>query len=236
MRKSILCIAVLFCLASISSLAAISYDNNEFQQKSRAYTELAAKAYDNGNYEAATEYARKAEENAALSVAFIQKMIARADCQTLVYKAHTRLTWAKELKAEKYFPVPFGNAKTLVASADEFFAAEDYPSASDSALKALDELSVVKEVTPLPASYLVQHWVDTKDCLWNIAANPAVYGNPLLWEKLYAANKEILKQPNNPNLIMPKTLITIPSLKGEYREGTYDPAIQYDTFENQVTE
>jgi len=223
MKKIVVCIAVLFCLASVSSLAALSYDNNEFQQKSRAYTELAAKAYDEGNYEVATDYAQKAEENASLSVAFIQKMIARADSQNLLYKAHTRLSWATEKKAAKFFPEAFANATTLVATGDDLFASEDYASAGESAQKALDELAVVSEVTPLPAFYKVQDWVPNKDCLWNIAANPAVYGNPLLWDKLYEANKKNLKQPKNPDLLMPDAIIIIPSIKGEFREGTYDP-------------
>ena len=234
MKKILICIAVLFCLVSVSSLAALSYDNNEFQQKSRAYTELAAKAYDEGNYDAATDYARKAEENAALSVAFIQKMIARADSQDLLYKAHTRLTWATEKKAAKFFPGPFETATALVATGDEFFASEDYASAGDSAQKALDALSAVTDVTPLPAYYKVQKWLTTKDCLWNIAANPAIYGNPFLWEKLYNANKANLTQPKNPDLLMPGDIITIPSIKGEYREGTYDPSIKYDSFKSQV--
>ena len=234
MKKILISIAVLFCLASVSSLAALSYDNNEFQQKSRAYTELAAKAYDNGNYEAATDYARKAEDNAALSVEFIQKMIARADSQDLLYKAHTRLTWATEKKAEKFFPGPFVDATALVATGDELFASEDYASAGESAQKALDALAVVSEVTPLPAFYKVQEWLTNKDCLWNIAANPAVYGNPLLWDKLYEANKVNLKQPKNPNLLMPDAIIAIPSIKGEFREGTYDPSIKYDSFKSQT--
>jgi len=234
MKKILISIAVLFCLASVSSLAALSYDNNEFQQKSRAYTELAAKAYDDGNYEVATDYANKAEENAALSVAFIQKMIARADSQDLLYKAHTRLTWATEKKAAKFFPGAFENATNLVATGDGQFASEDYASAGDSAQKALDALSVVSEVTPLPAFYKVKEWLTNKDCLWNIAANPAVYGNPLLWDKLYEANKSNLKQPKNPDLLMPDAILVIPSIKGEFREGTYDPSIKYDSFKSQV--
>jgi nucleoid-associated protein YgaU len=234
MKKIVVCVAVLFCLASVSSLSALSYDNNEFQQKSRAYTELATKAFDDGNYEAATDYAREAEENAALSVAFIQKMIARADSQNLLYKAHTRLTWAREKKAAKFFPGPFANATTLVATGDELFVSEDYSSAGESAQKALDELSIVSDVTPLPAFYKVQEWLINRDCLWNIAANPAVYGNPLLWDKLYEANKASLKQPKNPNLLMPDFIIVIPSIKGEFREGTYDPSIKYDSFKSQV--
>jgi nucleoid-associated protein YgaU len=234
MKKTTLFIAIAFTLASIIPVFAISYDNNEFQQKSRAYTNLAAKAYDEGDYDAAAEYARKAEENAALSSAFIQKMIARADAQTILYTAHTRLTWAQGLKAEKYFPGPFANATAAVKSGDDSFAAEDYVATTTNAQKAIDELSSVREIIPLPAEYKVERWLSTKDCLWNIAANPAIYGDPFLWDKLYAANKASLVQPSNPNLVKPGQIIKIPSIGGEYREGRYDPSVKYESYESQT--
>jgi nucleoid-associated protein YgaU len=234
MKKARLFIIAVFGLSLVLPLAALSYDNNEFQQKSRAYSELAAKAYDDGQYEAAVEYARKAEESAALSAAFIEKMIARADAQDLLAKAHTRLTWAKEKRAEKFFPEPFRNATAAVAAADDAFTAEDYPTTGASAQKALDELSVVRETLPLPSLWKVRPWQSSRDCFWNIAKNSAVYGDPLLWKELYKANKKSLKQPSNPNLLMPGMMITIPSLKGEYREGLFDPAIKYDSFKSQT--
>jgi hypothetical protein len=91
---------------------------------------------------------------------------------------------------------------------------------------------VIREVVPLPAYYRVEYWQTTKDCLWNIAKNPAVYDNPFLWEKLYEANKDILKQPENPNLVMPGMMVKIPSLKDEYREGVYDSSITYEPLES----
>lgn len=234
MKKARLFITAAIGLSLALPLAALSYDNNEFQQKSRAYSELAAKAYDDGQYEAAVDYARKAEENAALSAAFIEKMIARADAQDLLFKAHTRLTWAKENHAEKFFPMPFQNATVAVASADDSFAAEDYPSTGLSSQKALDELSVVREIVPLPSLWKIRPWQSSRDCFWNIAKNSAVYGDPLLWKELYKANKKSLKRPSNPDLLTPGMTITIPSLKGEYREGAYDPSIKYESFKSQV--
>ena len=37
-----------------------------------------------------------------------------------------------------------------------------------------------------------------------------------------------MPDPDNPNLILPGTVLTIPSLYGEYREGTFDPGKKYD--------
>lgn len=234
MRKHIFVLMVVCAFVMMLPLSALSYDNNEYQQKSRAYSALAQNAYDEGRYDEAVDFARIAEENAALSVQFIEKMIARADSQNLLFQAHTRLTWAKEKNADKFFPVPFSGATSAVASADDYFDAEDYVNSSEQSQAALDLLSAVREVIPLPAQWKVQKWETTRDCLWNISGNPAVYGNPLLWDELYKANKKGLKQPSNPDLLVPGMVITIPSIKGEFREGLYDPSVKYESFKNQI--
>ena len=40
-----------------------------------------------------------------------------------------------------------------------------------------------------------------------------------------------MKNPNNPDLIYPGMKIEIPSVSGEFREGTYNPSLKYKTFE-----
>jgi len=75
---------------------------------------------------------------------------------------------------------------------------------------------------PLPASYTVRAWSVSHDCFWNIAGRPWVYGNPHQWRVLYNANKAKLPNPNNPNVIEPGTVLDIPSLKGEARQGAWD--------------
>lgn len=79
-----------------------------------------------------------------------------------------------------------------------------------------------------PATYTVQTWGSARDCLWNIAGRPGVYGNPRQWRLLYEANKDKLPEPNNPNLIEPGIVLTIPSLKGESRSGAWDPNVTYE--------
>ena len=91
-------------------------------------------------------------------------------------------------------------------------------------------LDGVREVTPLPALYIVRPWAETKDCYWNISGRPYIYNNPLLWENLYQANKSKMPKPEDPNLIHPGMKMTIPSLTGEYRSGTYDPKKTYGTY------
>ncbi len=230
MKNRCLIAACLVCAVSILPLSAASWDNNEFQRKSRAYSDLAAKAFDEGDYDASVSYAAEAEKNAELSRAFIEKAIVRSDAETALLKARTRLTWATEKKAERFYPDAFKAATGAIASGDGLFASEDYAGAKAQAEIALAALADVREVFPLPARYRVGVWRSTRDCLWNIAKNPAIYGDPLMWKKLYDANRKALKRPDDPDLLEPGMILSVPSLSGELREGEYDPAIQYEPY------
>ena len=66
-----------------------------------------------------------------------------------------------------------------------------------------------------------------RDCFWRIAGYPFVYNDPWKWKTLYEANKSILEDPNNADLIQPGQVFTIPSLQGEERDGEYDPEKSY---------
>lgn len=234
MKKRIFLVSCI-CLFFVSiPLFAASYDNNEYQRKSREYSALATKSFDEGDYDAALDYAKKAEDYAIQSEAYIKLMLLRADAQKTLYKAHTRLTWAKEQQAEKFFADAYTTASDAIASGDALFADENYNEAKAQAENALAALSVIRKIVPLPATYQVELWASSRDCLWNIAANPAIYGNPLLWSRLYEANKKDLKRPEDPNLLMPGMIIKIPSIKGEYREGMYSPSVTYEPFAEQV--
>lgn len=234
MKKSVLIIAALLIAASVLPLSALTYENNEFQRRSKAYSELAVKAFDDGDYDASAAYAEQAERFAEESAAFIERMIARSEAEAEMNRARTRLAWAKEAKAERNFPAAYSRASEEVDAGGKAFDGEDYPAAKGHATRALEALASVRDVVPLPAYYKVGRWVTSRDCLWNIAANPAVYGNPFLWVELYKANKRSLKRPSDPNLLMPGMVVEIPSLKGEYREGTYDPSVKYESFKSQT--
>lgn len=81
-----------------------------------------------------------------------------------------------------------------------------------------------------PEYYIIHDWKTTKDCFWNIAAKPFVYNDPFKWEVLYNANKGVLENASNPDVIQPEIKIRIPSLVGETREGIYDPSLEYQVF------
>lgn len=225
MKKIIFLLIFTLCTALIFSA---SYDNNQYSRKSRFYLSLAQRSFDSGDYEASAEYSRQAADYAAQSEAYIQKMVARSEAETLMNTARTRLTWAKSLNAEKFFPDVYSIAVDSIALGSDAFYAEDYALSKEYAQKALDALSNVRDVDPLPQYYVVRTWRDAKHCFWTIAGYPYVFDDSFQWRKLYEANKDKIPDPDNPNLILPGTVLTIPSLYGEYREGTFDPGKKYD--------
>ncbi len=229
MKKVVL---TLFALLAGSLLFAVSYKNNTYQRLADEYTRKAQNALDAGEYVLAEEYAAKAEENAALSQAYIQKMLAKSDADTVMKAASKRLDYAKKIDADRNFPMAYSAAQKAYASAQEAYNNEDYATATQYANQVMTALADIKEITPLPEYYVVRPWADTKDCYWNISGRHYVYNNPLLWENLYqdAENKKNMPKPSDPNLILPGMKMKIPSITGEYRKGTYNPKKQYDPY------
>lgn len=81
----------------------------------------------------------------------------------------------------------------------------------------------------LPKYYVVRKMART-DSLWRIAGYSFIYNNGVYWKTIYDANKDILVDRDNPNLILPGQILLIPSLNGETREGTYMPDKQYPAY------
>lgn len=221
--------AAAFVLAA-ASIFAVSYKNNTYQKLADEYENKARIAFDAGQYDDAVEYSKKASENAALSQAYIDSMMSRYNAEEQLKLAQNKIKWAEEINAEKTFPMAYSAAKEAYGNAENAFDKEDYNATQDYAKQAIAALDGVYEVTPLPEYYIVRPWAETKDCFWNISGRPYVYNNPLLWENLYQENKNNIPQPNNPNLIMPGMKMKIPSLTGEYREGTYSPSKKYEAY------
>ena len=221
----------LIITALVASLVfAVSYTDNTYQKLAQEYTAKAQKALDAGEYDLAEDYATKAQENAALSDAYVKKMTEKADADKNIALAKNRIEYVKSIRGDTNFPLAFQSAQNFFTQANDAYGKEDYVGASAAAQQVLTVLAAVKEITPLPKFYIVRPWAETKDCFWNISGRPYVYNNPLLWENLYQANKEELPQPNNPNLILPGMKMEIPSLTGEYRDGVYSPDTDYDAY------
>ncbi len=228
MKKIFLVLFIL--LITTFFVFAASYSNNEYQQKARELTALAQEAFDEGDYDKAIELTAQAEENAEKSQAYIQMMIAKADAEKQMTIAKNQQAWALRVRGDVNYPMAYSAGTKSLENGQVAFDKEDFVGASAYAIEAIQSFSSIKEVTPLPQFYIVRPWAETKDCYWNISGRPYVYNNPTLWENLYQANKAKMKDPANPDLIYPGMKMEIPSISGEYREGTYSPKAEYQTF------
>ncbi|MCQ2591265.1 MAG: hypothetical protein MJ188_00650 [Treponema sp.] len=228
MKKSFVILVLSLCCASIF---AISYKNNTYQKLADEYAKKAEAALDAGEYETAMEYSLKAEENAALSKAFIEMMMVRGDADSYLKMAKNKFSWAESVNAAINYPMAYSAAKENLQNAQTAFDSEDYEKTEEYAKLVMDCLDGVEETVPLPEYYIVRPWAESKDCYWNIAGRSFVYNNPWLWENLYQANKNDMVKPENPNLIKPGMKMKIPSITGEYRTGTYNPELNYNTYE-----
>lgn len=213
-----------------ASLFAISYKNNTYQKLADEYTKKAEAALDAGEYELSFEYAQKAEENAELSKAYIQMMLAKSDASNYLEMAKNQVAYAEKIDAEYNFPMAYTSAKENLNNAENAFNSEDWAKATEYAKQCLADLDGIREITPLPEFYIVRPWAETKDCYWNISGRPYVYNNPLLWQNLYQANKNAMPKPEDPNLILPGMKMKIPSITGEFRKGTYDSKKEYEPY------
>ena len=223
-------LSLLFAALLTVSVFAVSYKNNTYQKLADEYTKKAEIALDAGQYEDAVEYSKKAEENAELSKAYIQMMMAKNEAEDNIKIAKNQIAYAEKIEAQVNFPMAYTSAKENLESAESFYDDEDYVKATEYAKASIAALDGIREVTALPEFYIVKPWAETKDCYWNVSGRPYVYNNPLLWENLYQANKSAMPKPEDPNLIHPGMKMKIPSLTGERRSGTYDPKKTYDAY------
>jgi len=238
---------VLVMLIPFVALAA-SYGDNQYQKLAEAYTVRAQDAFDSGEYDLAVEYTIKAEENAELSRQYVEMMLLRSEADTQIRVARNRLVWARSINADENFPEMYNESMSLVEQAQVAFSGEKYEEAKKLALQSMDALAGLQEMDDerkrleeealakarkgvYPEYYIIHDWNKTKDCFWNIAAKPFVYNDPYKWEVLYEANRGVLDNASNPDIIQPEIKIRIPSLAGEVREGTYDPEQEYNVFE-----
>lgn len=193
--------------------------NNQYLVENNRLLGLAEKSLADGQFEDSVKYAEEAIRYAKLSDDWVKQQMKIKEANDTIAAAQARLDWAKKIGAPKNFTAVYNEADTLFTGALDARSREDWDTSLDSARKVISVLSVLPEIPPLPAQYLVKSWKTVKDCLWNIAAKPEIYGDPYQWRVIYNANKSKLPKPDNPNLIDPGIILDIPSIKGETRTG-----------------
>ncbi len=211
----------------IGAAGAQSLAENEYYKKSVELKAAAAKAYDEGDYDAAAKYAQEAQENARLSDEYVDKILSQRAADKSIQAAKDRIAWADSVGAKNTYPDEYSKAQDEMNAANTSYSAEQYKDAKDHADAVVAALANVSETLPFPQYYTVRLIPEKRDCLWNIAGYPFIYNNPTKWAKIYEANKKTFRDPSNPNLIFPGQVLVIPSLKGEERSGTYDPSKTY---------
>jgi tetratricopeptide (TPR) repeat protein len=204
--------------------------NNRYYLESLRLTSLARTAYAFGDYDASADYAVEAVESARLSDEYVALQLKIKAVNDAVKSARARIDWAVSAGAPGRYPDEFNLAETFYALALRERKDERWDEALEAAKKVLDALAKVQpgeEKSPLPAQYAVRSWETSRDCFWNIAGQAWVYGDPSKWRGLYEANRSRLSNPDNPNLLLPGTILDIPSIHGEVREGVWDSSKKY---------
>jgi nucleoid-associated protein YgaU len=144
-------------------------------------------------------------------------------------EASRLLGWADENNIATRFPSDYNEGRGYVEAGVASFAIEEWNDSINSSVRAIELFTMLQTggTAPLPSQYTVRTWANERDCLWNIAGYPWVYGDPWRWRELYNANRARMPQPNNPDLIEPGFILEIPSIRGEVRQGMWDPNRTY---------
>jgi tetratricopeptide (TPR) repeat protein len=195
--------------------------NNAHYLESVRLTKLAEECYNGGEYDDAVRYAEEAIKYALWSDSYVSLQLKIKNANDAIASAEKRLAWAVEVDAPKRYVQEYEDAGTAYEEALDARSGEAWDEAMEAALRVIEFLSGVTEGTILAAQYLVKTWNPLKDCLWNIAAKPQIYGDPSKWTFIYNANKDKFSKPNNPNLIHPGMILDIPSINGEIRAGVW---------------
>ncbi|MCL2722234.1 MAG: LysM peptidoglycan-binding domain-containing protein [Treponema sp.] len=223
-----------------SEEGSVRISNNEFYLESLRLAQLAIETFEIGEYEASAGFALEAIYFAQLSDEYV--------AEQLIAEAKRLLDWADANNIATRHPIDYTDSKNYYEISVTAQSNEAWDLASNAAINTIEILASLQSgttppprpseiqpqqpplpsgVSPLPAQYTVRTWASVRDCLWNIAGYSFVYNDPWRWRDLYEANRDKLPNPNNPDLIQPGTVINIPSIRGEHREGMWDPNNTY---------
>lgn len=238
-RKIWLILGIVLLSGAVTAFAQNSLTENPNYIKAVDMQRMAQQYYDAGDYQKATEYSQQAEQLSKVALAESEKQRMKWMANSYKNRAAERIAFGEKNHAATRYPDVWTQAKTSFGIAQKTFDAEAYQDSVDASTTVIDLMAGVEPeqkavaTTPpapkqvgsktLPAVYEVRLIESARDCFWRIAEYPFVYGDPWKWRLLYEANKDMIPDPNNPDLILPGMLMKIPSAAGEVREGTWVP-------------
>jgi tetratricopeptide (TPR) repeat protein len=224
MKKFI--VILVLTLTCAAGAFAQSLQNNEYYQKSVEFSRLSEQALAAGDFDAARDYAMKAQENAALSKNYIDAMVLAYRARTALNAARARIGLADRYNLKARDLELYNSAAAFYRQANSKFEAKDYENSLIDSQKVIDLLRDFDSLAGtgtskgnFAAQYIVKLNPALRDCLWRIAGFDFVYGDSLKWKFLYDANKDSFPNPSNPGLIVPGQVLKIPSISGEARSG-----------------
>ena len=170
MKKAAIAVAVLLLVAA--ALIAQDFSNNEYLVKAREYEALARLSFDEGDYDAAADYAAQSKEFSRLSDEYVARMLARSEASTRMAALESRIAEVEAYANAEDLFMNLDVARASLEAATGSFDSEDYVDARQYAENGLIALEGLAESGVLPASYVVRLLLPTRECLWRIAAYP----------------------------------------------------------------
>lgn len=223
MKKLILALIVILLISV--PVWSQSLEDNEYFQKMVELRRQSEEAFEDGDYAQAKSLAVEAQSYSEQSERWIETQLAAYRARAALNRVKDRLAQVSKWNAQANFPEEYAEGTSLYnQSFGEFYDDEDYVGSLATSNLAWEVLSVINYIatgSKLPAFYVVRLLPGNTDCLWNIAGYEFIYDDPWSWRKIYNANKNKMPESDNPDLIHPGMVLTIPSLNGEARSGTW---------------
>lgn len=239
-RKILWAVLALAVLALTQTFGQALKDNPDYKQAVELQ-QKADKAYASGDYGQAYRLAEEAKQYSAKAEAYSSTLATRYRASNWLSLARQKLTEAEGLGAKTRYPEEHKQAVDNYAQAQVAFRGQKWEESIEFSKNVVawlanivpappeEPMTVVKQPV-FPKYYIVRLILDDRDCFNKISGYSWVYNDRFEWRILYNANKNVIRDPDNPHLIHPGQVFTIPSLRGEIREGTYDPNVRYPTF------
>ena len=222
MRKFVLISLVLSLIAL--SAGAQNLQDNEYYRKMVDLKAQSEAAFEEGDYPEAKRLAEEAQSYKAQSDEWIATQLSAYRARSSLVRLKDRLTEVSRMNAAERYPNEFTSANELYdQSFAQFYDDDDYIKSLATSRAGFELLRGIEypALAGLPAFYTVRLMPENRDCLWKISGYDFVYGDPWMWKTLYEANKDKLPESDNPHLILPGMVLSIPSVEGETRSGTW---------------